>query len=281
MITASEARLPPIGGAHEEDATSIVAERWRSATSREREGPAPEVDSDSTPETASEAPVQPEPSPAPSAPARRPMPPPAAAGGMAARNIVDPNGPRIRPSWAAELLETEGDWRALARRGATGALLAAGYGLALGAREGGSALLVHALGVPAALVAVSLLGLPALYIVLALFDAPLSPRKAAGAAVRGIASGGLALAGLAPLAALYVVTSSTAGAAAIAGGLGLALGGLLGLRHLTATLREALDGADSATRFMAGLSQVGFGLFAVLLAWRVWSALLPLLGGVS
>lgn len=267
MSTASEAALPPIGGQREEEARSGVAKRWTptaapasdaSTIAAERSTPAPPP--------ALESAVAPT--------------PPTRAWSTTASRVVTPSSPRIRPSWAAELLETEGDWRALTRRGATGALLAAGYGLALGARDGGSALLVHALGVPAALIAVSLLGLPALYIVLALFDAPLSPRKAAGAAVRGIASGGLALAGLAPLAALYVVTSSSDGAAAIAGSLGLALGGLLGLRHLVATLREALDAADSATRLMAGLSQLGFGLFAVLLAWRVWSALLPLVGGV-
>ena len=123
------------------------------------------------------------------------------------------------------------------------------------------------------------LGLPALYIVLALFNAPLSIERASGAAVRGIASAGLSLAGLAPLAALYVVTSSSDAAAATAGACGLVAGGLLGLRHLTATLREALEAADSATRFVAGLAQLGFSLFAALLAWRVWSALLPLVGG--
>ena len=65
----------------------------------------------------------------------------------------------------------------------------------------------------------------------------------------------------------------------MAPGLGLTVGGLLGLRHLVATLRDALEEADSATRFVAGLSQLGFSLFAALLAWRVWSALLPLVGG--
>ena len=89
------------------------------------------------------------------------------------------------------------------------------------------------------------------------------------------------LAGLAPLAALYVVTSSNTSAAALAGTCGLALGGLLGLRHLVATLREALADADSATRLMAFVTQIGFGVFALVLGWRVWSALLPILGGAS
>jgi hypothetical protein len=126
-----------------------------------------------------------------------------------------------------------------------------------------------------------MLGLPALYVVLALFDAPLSVRKAGGAAVAGVASAGLVLAGIAPLAALYVVTSGSADAASVAGGIGLVLGGLLGLRHLARALRAALETADSATRFVAALSQTGFAVFAMLLAWRVWSSLLPLVGGAS
>lgn len=190
-----------------------------------------------------------------------------------------PEEPRVRPSWARDLLALDGDAKALARRTAFGVGLAAIYGAALGAREGGLALLTHALGVPAALVAVGLVGLPSLYIVLALFDAPLSTERAAGAAVRGIASSGLVLAGLAPLAALYVVSSASAEAAGIAGTLGLILGGLLGLRHLVMTLREALEQADSATRVVATIAQLGFGLFAILLGWRVWTGLLPLVGG--
>jgi len=186
-----------------------------------------------------------------------------------------------RPGWTSALLDVDADWRGLAGRVATGAALSAVYGVALGAREGGSALLVHAIGVPAALLAVCTLGLPALFIVLALFDAPLSPIKAAGAAARGCTSAGLVLAGLAPLVALYVVGSDTAGGAALAGGLGLCLGGLLGLRHLVSTMREALARSDSATKLLAGAAQLAFALFAIVLAWRIWVALLPLIGGAS
>lgn len=186
-----------------------------------------------------------------------------------------------RPGWTSALLDVDSDWRGLAARVATGAALSAVYGGALGARDGGTALLVHAIGVPAALLAVCTLGLPALFIVLSLFDAPLSPIKAAGAAARGCASAGLVLAGLAPLAALYVVGSDTAAGAALAGGLGLGLGGLLGLRHLVATMREALARSDSATRLLAGGAQVAFALFAIVLGWRIWVALLPLIGGAS
>ncbi|HEY8431159.1 MAG TPA: hypothetical protein VIL20_22420, partial [Sandaracinaceae bacterium] len=76
-----------------------------------------------------------------------------------------------------------------------------------------------------------------------------------------------------------VVGSETSESAAIAGTLGLALGGALGLRHFVATLNEALAEADSATRLMATLAQIAFSLFAVILAWRVWTAVLPLVGG--
>lgn len=186
-----------------------------------------------------------------------------------------------RAGWTAELLDTRGSWRALARRAAIGVALAGTYGLALGARDGGLALFSHAIGVPAALAAVSLLGVPALYIVLALFDAPLSPTEAFAAAARGCASAGLVLAGLAPLAALYVIGSDGESAASFAGGLGLALGGALGLRDLVAALRTALASADSATKTLAAVAQGAFALFAVILAWRVWDALLPLVGGAS
>jgi len=210
-----------------------------------------------------------------------PTPPPRPAAAAPPQGTSHEEEPRVRASWAGELLRTDGDARALARRAAAGVGLAALYGVALGARHGAAAMLVHALGVPAALLAVTAVGLPALYILLGLFDAPLSPRKATGAAVVGIASAGIVLAGLAPLAALYVVTSASDGAAATAGTLGLLLGGLLGLRHLMTTLRDGLAEADSATRALALAAQVGFGIFALVLGWRVWSATLPLIGGAS
>ena len=212
--------------------------------------------------------LPPAPAPADRDHAPRPFPPaPAAAD------------PVVRSSWAQHLLEPDGDIRTSLQRGASGIGLAAIYGAALGARDGGWSLITHAIGVPSALLVIGLMGLPSLYIVLALFRAPLSTHHATCAATRGIASGGLVLAGLAPLTALYVVTSTSADAAAIAGALGLMLGGALGLRHLLATLQEALAGAPLSTRVFATAAQAGFGLFAVVLAWRVWASVLPLLGG--
>ena len=233
------------------EATASLAESWQPA-------PAP----DAAPPEA--------PPPRPAESTRAPAPSPAKAA---------TTSPQVRPSWARELLETDGGAPALARRGALGLGLAALYGAALGARDGGWALLTHAVGVPSALVVVGLVALPSLYIVLAIFDAPLSLEGAAGAAVRGIASSGLVLAGLAPLTALYVITSASAEAAAMAGTLGLVLGGVLGLRHLIVTLGEALADADSSTRRFAMLAQAGFSVFAVVLGWRIWASLLPLVGG--
>ena len=189
------------------------------------------------------------------------------------------DAPAEAPSFASSLLAGDGAWTSLARRAAVGLGLSSLYGLALGLREGGLSILEHAAGVPLALVAVAALGLPALYIVLALFDAPLSSRDALAAAARGVASAGLSLAGLAPLAALYVIGSESAGAAAIAGTLGLVAGGLLGLRQLVVTLRAALAEAGTSTRALATAAQVGFAIFAVVLASRIWAALLPVLGG--
>ncbi|MGE0787990.1 MAG: hypothetical protein AB7S26_20110 [Sandaracinaceae bacterium] len=206
-------------------------------------------------------------------------PPPPAAARAAVPTPIEPAEPRIRAGWAAYLLSDDASTRSLVRRAAMGIGLASLYGVALGARAGGWALGIHALGVPAAIVAVTALGLPALYILLALFDTPLSIRAMGLAAVRGIASAGLLLAGLAPLTALYVVTSASTDGARVAGIVGLVIGGGLGLHHLMRALSNALSGADSATRGLAFVAQVGFAFFALLLACRVWGGLLPLIGG--
>jgi hypothetical protein len=189
--------------------------------------------------------------------------------------------PATPPSWTAELLDPRADLP-LAReatRYATGLGLAAIYGAAMGARAGGSALLVHAVGVPAALLAAFGLGTPALYVALALFDAPVEPPAAAAAAARGVATTGLVLAGFAPAAALFVVSSEHAGAAALAAGTGLAAGLMLGLARLLRELAPALSRAPLATRGASGAAFVGFCVFAVAVAARVAAALLPVLGG--
>lgn len=166
-----------------------------------------------------------------------------------------------------------------ASRFATGLGLAALYGLALGTRQGGKAFLTHAAFVPAALAAVVGLGVPALYISLALFDAPIEPPRAIAAAARAVARTGLVLAGLAPAAALFVVSSDAAGSAAGSAIVGLVVAGAIGLARMVGDLHGALDKAPAATRAKADLAFIGFAMFAVALSARIWWAALPLLRG--
>lgn len=194
-----------------------------------------------------------------------------------------PAEPRpLPPSWTASLLADEGEFSPSreATRFVVGLGLAALYGVSLGARQGGRAFFAHAAGVPAALLAISALGVPALYIVLALFDAPIEPPRVITAATRAAARSGLLLAGLAPAAALFVVSSDRAETAAVAGGIGLLVAGAISLHRLLRELRGALESAPLTTRTTAGFALVGFGVFAIALAARIWWATLPLLGAV-
>jgi hypothetical protein len=172
--------------------------------------------------------------------------------------------------------------RAEAERFGIGVGLAALYGLALGARHGGLSLFKHAVGVPAAMIAVAGLGVPALTIVLTLFDAPIAPPRALSAAARAAATTGLVLGGLAPSAALFVITSDSWITAALLGALGLVIGGAIGLRCLIRDLTDALGEASLMTKTASAAALLGFTLFAVALAARVWWSSLPILrGGVS
>jgi hypothetical protein len=80
---------------------------------------------------------------------------------------------------------------------AAGFGFAALYGLALGTRAGGPALRRHALGAASGLAAVALLAVPSLFVLLALVDAPLSPRVSPRAllatSARALATTGLIL----------------------------------------------------------------------------------------
>jgi hypothetical protein len=192
-----------------------------------------------------------------------------------------PAAPAAQPSWTAWLLAPDArpSLRREAVRLAAGFGLASIYGAALGTRAGGGALAVHALGVPAALLAAFGLGTPALYIALAISDAPVEPQAAAAAASRGVATAGLVLAGFAPAAALFVVSSERPGAAALAAGAGLAAGIALGLRALLGELWIALAEAPPATRGASGAAFAGFVVFAAAVAGRVAAVLLSVLGG--
>lgn len=189
--------------------------------------------------------------------------------------------PPAVPSLTASLLAEEAVFspKREAARFATGIGLAAIYGVALGTRQGGRAFLTHAAFVPAALAAVVALGVPALYIALALFDAPIEPPRALAAAARATARTGLVLAGLAPAAALFVVSSDGAGSAAGSAIVGLSLAGSIGLARLIGELHGALAQAPAATRAKADFAFFGFAIFAVALSARIWWAALPLLRG--
>src|SRR5262249_46604666 len=90
---------------------------------------------------------------------------------MSAEHVLPPP-PAMdsEPGWTAELLvdDPNASLRDLARRGALGLGLSAFYGLALGARQGGKQLLVHALGVPLGLLLVVLVGAPSMFVFLSM-----------------------------------------------------------------------------------------------------------------
>ena len=195
-----------------------------------------------------------------------------------------PTPARTAPTFAANLLG-EGlidDKLALGdglRRFGIALALSAAYGLAVGTRDGGLSIVKHAVAVPLAPLAVAMVGVPALLIVLTLFDAPVSPTAAFSAASRGAAASGLVLGGLAPAMALFVTTTSTRPGAAISAGLGLILAGIFGLRAFLRTIGAPIRGADALPRTVSGFALAGFALFATALSARIWWSTLPIFGG--
>ncbi len=193
-----------------------------------------------------------------------------------------PAPPPVVPSFTRSLLAEDPAFspRREAARFGVGLGLAALYGLALGTRQGGKAFFTNAAFVPAALAAVVALGVPALYISLALFDAPIEPPRALAAAARATARTGLVLAGLAPAAALFVVSSDDARSAAGSAIVGLAIAGAIGLTRMVGDLHGSITHAPANVRAKADFAFFGFAIFAVALAARIWWAALPLLRGV-
>jgi len=185
------------------------------------------------------------------------------------------------PSLGARLTssETQSARHELARLGA-GLGLAALYGLALGARSGGMALVEHAIAASAGLTAVGVLGMPALFVLLALVNAPVSPLAMLSAGACSLASAGFVLAGLAPSVALLAVTIESPEAAAFVTRAGLTLAGGIGLYQLTSAVRATLKGLSPTLRFKCNALLFGFCVFAIMLAARVWYAL-PILKGVA
>jgi len=178
------------------------------------------------------------------------------------------------PSLGARLTsaETHGVAQELARLGA-GLGLASLYGLALGARSGGISLVQHALSVSAGLAAVAVLGIPALFVILALVNAPVSPSAMLSAGARALASAGFVLAGLAPSAALLAVTIESPDAVAFVTRAGLTLAGGLGLFQLMCAVGSTLAGLAPDARLKCHALLLCFAVFAIMLAARVWYTL--------
>jgi hypothetical protein len=194
------------------------------------------------------------------------------------------------PGWAERLVteKTSAPYSELFGRAVAGLGLAALYGLALGARQGGKALAIHAVGVPLGLLVVVLAAAPSLFVFLSICRAQIDARALAGTGARGIGSAGLLLAGLAPAAALFVVSSETPKAAAGAVLAGLVLGGGVALGRATwEVFQTAVKTPAGAVRghamsMLGGTGvAVGFAVFSVVLAIRIWSTVLPILGGAS
>lgn len=195
-----------------------------------------------------------------------------------------PSLPGHEDGWAEQLVHADthhASAMALAQRALSGLGLAALYGLAIGARQGGGLLLGHALGVPLGLLLLGMVGAPCLFVFLALFRANIDGMALVGAFARGMGSAGLLLAGLAPAAALFVVSSATPQAAAFAVLFGLVLSGGLALGRIVLEILRALWAGGSVSNVAAYGIVGGFAFFAVLLEARIWSAMLPVLGGAS
>jgi hypothetical protein len=180
---------------------------------------------------------------------------------------------------AAALLGTDGAWRAALLRAGSGLGLAALFGLALGTRHGGSWLVTHALLVPAAPLVILALGVPALCIALASFDSPLSTLQVARCAARGTAACGLLLGGLAPLAALYLVSADTQIFGALVAAGARVFAGVVAIACFHAGVAAELKTATPNQRSIALLSVTVFDVLATIAAARVWLGELPLFGG--
>lgn len=182
--------------------------------------------------------------------------------------------PDARPAQAKTLVVQEpADPRRDLVRLSSGLGFAALYGLSLGARAGGVSLLRHALSASAGLAVVGALGMPSLFVLLALVNAPVSPGAMLAAGARALRAAGSVLAGLAPSAALLAVTIESPSAAALVARAGLALAGAIGLYQLIHAVRPLLRGLPFGMRMKSNALLLAFCVFAVLLAARVWSAL--------
>jgi hypothetical protein len=155
--------------------------------------------------------------------------------------------------------------------------LAAIFGVAVGMRKGGMALLLGALGAPAGIVAVAAVAVPAFAILLALANAPLEAMDLAHATSRAAMRAALFLAGVAPGIALLVVTCEEAVTVDVIGFAALFFAGAVAAHAFAAELWPALSGTPPTTRAMLAMGLPLFLLFAAVLAARVWWLALPML----
>lgn len=188
-----------------------------------------------------------------------------------------PEPPPPRPLLALLREDPSGPPLADAARFAGGLGLAAVLGAAVGLRGGAAATLRHALGAPAALLAVTAFAVPSLWVMLSLASVDVSPRRLLRAVASAAARAGLVMAGLAPAAALFCVSSRSGAAAALGAGACLVLGAGLGLRSLILELHASAAELPEPRQSVATLALAVFGLLSVVLAARVWLAALPVL----
>jgi hypothetical protein len=182
-------------------------------------------------------------------------------------------------TWARRFLglNANSTWPDEARRLAIAVGLASLFGVSLGLRKGGAAIALAAAGTPTGILAVASVAVPAFAIVLALADAPVDAMALAKATSRAAAKAGLVLAGLAPAAALFVVTLEDAITVTIVGFGGLFLSGAVASRSFSNELAPLIKSAPAATRAAMSFAMPTFLVFAAVLAARVWWIALPFL----
>ena len=166
-------------------------------------------------------------------------------------------------------------------RTGTGLALTALYGVVLGMETGGAALGMGALLVPALPLAVTTFGVPALFVGLALFDVPVHAREMAAATADAWGTLGLALFGMGPTVALYVLTVGPTGAT-LMHLLGLAVAGMLALGALWRSITHAAarEHASAGHVLASRVLLAGFCLFTAVFAVRFYvKTVLSAVGG--
>ncbi len=195
-----------------------------------------------------------------------------------------PPMPPEPPTWAHKWLgdaSSSSTWSLESQRLLLGVALSSLFGLALGLRRGGITIALAALGAPAGIAAVAFVAVPAFAIVLSLANAPVDVMDLSRATSRASLRAGLFLAGLAPGAALIVVTVEEAVTVSIAGLGALLLAGAIAAQSFASDLRPKLAATSRGSRAVLLLAMPAFLLFAAVLAARVWWLALPMLTEIS